>query len=102
MATTDYQIGDQPTFQATFKDANAVPTDPDTIKFLLRDPAGDETVFEFPAGITNPSTGVYQHNATKLELSGRWTYRWNGTGAIVTAGERSIQVDATAFNNPLP
>ncbi len=102
MATTDYDIGDQPTFQATFRNSTADLTNPTVVKFLLKDPNGGLTTLTFPTGITNPSVGVFEHNATKLTIAGRWTYRFNGEGTLITAGERVITVDASNFTTPLP
>lgn len=77
---------------------NGTPTDPDTIVFKVRTPAGVETTYTYAIGPTVVRDGVGQYHVdVLLNQTGRWWYRWEGTGAVETAAEQMLYVIETAF-----
>ena len=91
----EYAIGNKPRFTVTFTDVFGGLANPTTVVCKVRDPAG---VITTPV-ITNDSTGIYHADyATSLALQGTWYVRFEGTGAVVAADERSFVVDVSAFS----
>jgi hypothetical protein len=90
-----FDIGDVVLLSGEFfaDEAEVVPADPDDVALVVRQP--DQAVVRYtypPAGTINrTATGVFQ---TQLEVdqSGRWRYRWEGTGAVKSAGEAEFWV----------
>jgi hypothetical protein len=92
----NYDIGDLVRLTGTFT-VQDVLTDPSTITLRIKDPAGVEIEFTYAGGgIVRDGVGVYHYDA-EIDLSGFWTYRWEGGGAVVTAGEKRLYVRTTAF-----
>ena len=77
-----------------------VPVDPTTIVLRVTDPSGVETDYTYgPSNIIRVGTGNYSM-ALEVLLNGPWTYRWEGTGAVVAANENRFLVQESAFTNP--
>lgn len=93
-----FDIGDARRLQATFKNASAIVTDPSTVTFRMKDGGGTVTtlVFGTDAEVVKESTGVYHVDYTII-VSGKHFYRWEGTGALVSASEASFSVNASEF-----
>ena len=86
-----YVVGEQPRLKATFK-IGSTPTDPTTISLIIKAPSGAETTYTYSGGqVIKDSTGVY-HYDLPLTAAGKWSYRWIGTGTVVTATESSFLV----------
>jgi hypothetical protein len=94
----DYDIGDKPTITATFTNEAGTLTDPSTVAFMVRTPAGVETSAAFT---THPSTGVYTYQLPTFDLAGTWIVRSKATGATLTgAKEDRFEVRRSGFTAP--
>ena len=87
-----YDIGDLVRLSATFTDLAGAPVSPSAV--VLRVKAPDGTV-STPTP-TNDGIGVYRHDLAVTQ-AGLWCYRWEGTGAVTAAGERTFMVRASSF-----
>lgn len=77
---------------------NGVATDPDTIVLKVSNPSGVKTTYTYGVGQTIVRDGVGQYHADiLLNQTGRWWYRWEGTGAVQAAAEQMMYVAETAF-----
>lgn len=85
MATHD--IGDVVKLTGTFKNASGTLTDPDTVTLTVLEPDGTTST---PTA-SSSSTGIWTANVT-IDQSGTWRYRFEGTGAVVTAEEGAFDV----------
>lgn len=81
-----YDIGDAVKLSVDFA-VGGVATNPTTTTLRIRKPNGTITT---PA-VTNPSTGRFEYVLT-IDLSGIWSYRFEGTGAAVAAQESFFDV----------
>jgi hypothetical protein len=94
-----YRQGQSVKLTASFTDAAGDPSNPTTVRCLVREPDGTETTYTVltdPA-VTNPSTGSYQLLVT-ADAPGIWTYRWEGeTGTTTPVDEDTFVVMASAF-----
>lgn len=95
-APNRYDVGDQVRLWGVFKNLAGADADPDTIICKHQDPSGNETTITYPTGMTKASTGRYYVDLT-IDEAGTWYYRFNGTGAIIAAGEQSFIARATQF-----
>lgn len=93
-----YKRDSQVRLTATFKNSSGTVTDPTTIKVKYKTPAGVETTKTYvtDAEVVRSSTGIYYIDLT-LTQTGRWHYRWEGTGTIIATSEASLDVDASQF-----
>lgn len=91
-----YEIGDKVRIKATFT-VSGVKTDPTTITLKVKDPAGIVTSYTYVGGtVTKSATGMYFRDVS-ITQSGEWFYRWEGTGAVETADEAYLVVEASEF-----
>ena len=83
--------------RATFK-VNDVLTDPTTITFKMKDPAGTLTsyVYGTNAELVKDSVGKY-HVLVSLNKYGIWWYRYEGTGTAPGATEANVEVIPSQF-----
>lgn len=97
-----YDVGDKPEITATFRTSAGVLTNPTTVTFITRTPAGVETATTSAnAAITNPSTGVYVYTfPDALTEEGIWTVRAKGNAGLVAAVEGSFEVIPSGFDLP--
>lgn len=80
-----YVVGTLVELDASFKDATTgLPADPTAVFATLRDPTGVDT--DISGVVVRASTGEYKAPYTPT-LSGLYTYRFSGTGAVVAADE---------------
>lgn len=77
-----FDIGDQPTIEASFRDTSGEPADPTTVTLTVKAPDGTEQDVE----VTRNSLGEYS-GVVEPDQSGMWRYRWAATGALVAAEE---------------
>lgn len=63
-------------------------TDPDTIRVLVKNPAGAVSVYVYGTDpeVVKSSTGNYYIDVS-LSIAGIWRTRWEGTGAVVATAE---------------
>ncbi len=88
----EYNIGDKRRLTATFTDIDSVLTDPTDITFLMKEPDGTKTThLSGSAEVVAVSTGVWYVDWT-ITQEGIHNYEFKGTGAVVTAEERSFRV----------
>ncbi len=97
MATTVYDIGDKPNVVVTFRDADAVLTNPGAVSGLIRYPDGTEAALSAP---TNTSVGVYVWALPTLTQSGAHVVRAKGTSGLIAAVEVAFTVQRSAFDTP--
>ncbi len=108
MATQSFNIGQQITLRASFKDkagATGVLVDPTTVTLKLETPSGVESthVYLTDPNVIKDAVGLYHYDLTPDEASTDdkdWTHRWIGTGTFPTANERPIKVNDTVFGDP--
>ncbi len=81
-----YDVGDKVRLTNTFTDTDGNAADPTAIAAAVKDPEGTTTQFDYAGTITKSSTGVYYIDVT-IDDEGTWSYRWEGTGAVVAAVE---------------
>jgi len=93
-----YDIGDSPRFSVSFLNASTQPADPTGVVFSLRAPSGTRTTFTFgtDAEVVKLSVGNYYIDRI-MDASGRWSWKWNGSGVLTAAVEGSIYVNQSAF-----
>ena len=89
----EYNIGDKRRLTATFKNISDVLTDPTTVTFLMLEPDGTKTtlISGADAEVVALSTGVWYVDWTITQACIH-NYEFKGTGAVVTAEERSFRV----------
>lgn len=91
-----YDKGDLVRISVTFSVAS-VSTDPTTVTLKVKDPAGTVTAYTYAlAEVARDAAGQYHKDITITE-TGTWRYRWEGTGAVVTAGEAYLMARPTEF-----
>lgn len=90
-----HDVGDVVTLWVVFRDQTGAQADPDNVTLTVRDPHGGVTQVtnvaaaaedeEAAEEATNQTldgvVGVYRADL-ELDLSGRWRYKWEGTGAV--------------------
>jgi hypothetical protein len=84
----DFNSGQLVRLSASFTDASNAAADPTTVACKVRHPSGAVDTYASP---TKDSTGHYHQDVT-VDAGGLWTVRWEGTGAVVTAGEGTLVV----------
>lgn len=90
-----YEVGDRPSISSTFTSGGTL-TDPTTLTFTYRTPAGVETTWVYGTNpeIVRSSLGVYTLELPLTE-AGRWDYKWTATGTVA-AVDRGSLLAATA------
>lgn len=106
MATTplspnSYDVGDGIHTTVTFKTTVAgvrTLTDPSTVTFKTRSPAGAVTTLTYgvDAALVKDAVGSY-HCDFNATAAGTWYYRWAGTGLAAGASEVQLQVKPSEF-----
>lgn len=87
-----YDAHDRVRLTGTFHDLDGDLIDPTDVTVHLRDPDGTVTHPE----ASSESTGVWNTDVDVVK-PGVWTYRFEGTGAVVAAEETMFAVDPTSF-----
>lgn len=91
-----YDKGDLVRISAIFTVAGTN-TDPTTVTLKVKDPSGNTATYTYGAAeITKDATGQYHKDIT-IDEGGVWPYRWEATGAVVTAGESYLLASAGNF-----
>lgn len=103
-AENTYDVGDVVRLRGIFKDAAGALANPTTIRLKVRIPTTPTTevtyTYGVDGGLIRNSVGDHSYDYPPT-VSGRYFYRWIGTGSIVTADEKSFLVRKTAFATPL-
>lgn len=72
--------------RATFQDIAGADTNPTTVVCTVKAPDGTTST----PSVTRTATGVYVADVT-LSSAGSWRIEWQGTGALVAAGDTVIE-----------
>jgi hypothetical protein len=93
-----YDIGDSIRLTVTFTSViNSTLVDPTNIKLTIKRPDLIEEQFLYPAIVQKESIGIYNHDYA-IDQSGRFWYRWEGTGANPSAIEGYFIVKESQFS----
>jgi hypothetical protein len=87
-----YDAQDRVRLTGTFRDLDGDLIDPTDVEVHLRDPDG---TVSHPSA-TSSTPGVWTADVDVVK-PGVWTYRFEGTGAVVAAEETMFAVDPTSF-----
>ena len=86
-----YEPGTKVRLSVVFSSAGAE-TDPTTVTLKVRTPAGVVTSYTWAgAQVTKDAVGRF-HMDLSVTASGRYYYRWIGTGTVETSVEASFRV----------
>lgn len=98
MTTTQFDIGDELRVSVRFYDSDDVDRDPTVVTFKLKNPSEELTTYVYGTDpeVVKDSVGNY-HFDLIVEDSGRYHYRWEGTGALISAEESIIHVRRSCF-----
>jgi len=102
MSAVELDIGDRLRVRGVWADAASVPVDPTKVEFYFKTPAGVETKYTYPnvipadAALVRDGVGLY-HVDLSLATAGTWWYRWDSTGNIQLAEERTFYVGPSRF-----
>jgi hypothetical protein len=92
-----YDIGDSVRLSVNFCDAiNFATVDPNGIDLLIKTPNGVESTQSYPSTVLKESVGNYYFDYA-ISQSGRYWYRWQGTGAFSSAVEGYFVVKPSQF-----
>ena len=93
-----YDVGDQVKCSVAFTDANGNAADPTTVLFKYLVDHGSTTTLTYGEDdeVVNDATGSYYVLLT-VNAEGTWTYRFEGTGAVVAAAEDAFNTRDSAF-----
>ena len=87
---TLYLISTTVRVTATFKNLAGTNADPTSVVCTVKDPGGATTT----PSVTPGATGIYYADIT-LDEVGTWYVEWQGTGALVVAGDTALTVRST-------
>ena len=93
------QISDLVRVGSAFRDQiTGALADPTTVTFRTIAPDGTRTalVYGVDAAVVRDALGEYRCDV-ELDADGRWRFRWEGTGALVTADEAELVVAVSPF-----
>lgn len=93
-----YLLGDGVRLENTWKvpaTAAGTPTDPTTVTLRIEDRDGNVSAYAYPAAVSKVSVGRYRYDYVPAK-TGRFTYRWEGTGAAQAAAEGTFYVRPSA------
>lgn len=110
-----YIQGNEVTLFEQFLDADGVPSDPTTVTFYVRSPAGSVTAYVYLVDaevVKQPNDvegspffgateGFYVCNLGPVDMAGIWPYRPAGTGAVVVANEYEFEIEPSSTIAPV-
>jgi hypothetical protein len=88
-------IGQAVSERVTFRDLSGALADPTAVTLRIRTPAGVVTSYT-GAQILRESVGVYS-KALAYDMAGYWGIRWEATGAVMAAEEKTVIVGPSEF-----
>lgn len=73
-------------------------TDPTVVQFKISNPVGVETIYTYNQDpeLKRSATGVYYVDYV-LDVSGEWTYRFEGSGNFIAVAEGMVFVEPSSF-----
>lgn len=97
-----YVVKQQIRLTGTFTNAAGERKDPTTITVKVQDAGGTQKTYVGEGeGVVRDSEGVYHKDIEITKPAGggggNWFYRFEGTGALIAAGETSFAVQQTVF-----
>ncbi|HKX83400.1 MAG TPA: hypothetical protein VJL58_04195 [Pyrinomonadaceae bacterium] len=100
MSTTpnEYPFGTQVRCSVVFRNAAGDEADPTTVTFRVRDPEGTTIVYVYNTDpeLVRSAAGRFYVLVT-ADNTRTWIYRFEGTGAVVAADEKTFHVEESAF-----
>lgn len=93
MADNEYDLGDEVTLIATFKDSTGALANPDPVLFSYREPDGTlVTKTQWTQAVPGPdianvSPGVFRTKVLITKSGGYYAWRWQGKGAVPASTE---------------
>lgn len=89
-----YDVGDLVRVTGTFTDSDGSAVDPTALKIYYKAPGGTitEKLYGTDTDVIKDSTGVY-HLDIDINASGRWFYRFVGTGSAQAADEYWFNIE---------
>ncbi|MFC3227346.1 glycine-rich domain-containing protein [Marinibaculum pumilum] len=95
-AAAAYDVGDLLDLQASFAAIGGAPVDPDSVRFLMRDPAGELTTYVYgeDVEVQRLNTGLYSVRWS-VEMAGPHWWRYEGVGAGQAAEEKRTLVNVS-------
>lgn len=96
MTVQECNVGDRMQVPTTFTNAAGAVADPTTVTFRFDSPSKANTVYVYGVDgqLVRDSTGVYHVNIDPDE-AGLWSWRFEGTGAIVAANQGQFRALAS-------
>lgn len=91
MSTPAHDSGDQRRMTGLYVDIAGDPADPTGATLTIREPDGTQVVKDI-LEMQNPAVGTLYYDHTIPAKPGRHVYRFEGTGAVTTAGENEFWV----------
>jgi hypothetical protein len=90
-----YDPGDMISLNAQFYKEDGTVGDPTTVVLKIRSPLGLQNTYT----PTHDGVGAYSYDyeTDLLDASGRYTYRFEGTGAITSAEEKAFYLNPSDF-----
>lgn len=99
LALQEFDLGDAPRVIVTFRDFSGVLADPTTVTVKIK--KGDGSIvtklFGTDVEVVKDSAGIY-HIDIDTDMSGTWTVRGEGTGAVKAAIEQRFKVKESDFS----
>ena len=96
MSTNTYELGNVVILSAQFVASRpTVPVDPSSVNCRVLDPTGAEKHYT-AAQLTRTGAGAY-YVPVLPTIVGTWSYRWEGTGAVVAAHDNTFMVSPSSF-----
>lgn len=93
-----FDKGDQVRVSVTFTTTNGgTKVTPTTVTLKIKDPDEIVTQFTHPFGVNNDEVGVYYRDF-QVTKSGRYYYRWEGSGGNPSATESYFVVRPSEFS----
>ena len=90
-----YDIKDAVELVGTFRNTSNALTDPTTVTVFIQKPDGTR-ISETTPTVTHVSPGVYSYILT-VDQAGIWRWRFEGTGTVQAADERTFEVKESVF-----
>lgn len=100
MSTTanEYPFGSEVKCSVIFKNSAGVETDPTTVTFMVRDPEGTPTAYIYGTDVEVVRTAAGRfYVLVDGNMTRTWVYRFEGTGAVKAADEKTFLIAESVF-----
>lgn len=95
MATNTYDLNDSTCLTASFVSGSSA-INPTTVTLKIKNPSN--VISTIGMGfLNNPSVGTFGYQLT-LNAVGQWWYRFEGSGNVIAADEKSLFVEPSEFD----